>query len=163
MGISVWDLEPSADELLAARIASGWAPKHSELQAGDEVLGHAACIVEPPGIASPKRIYHVTTEAEWAAALAAGAYAADTLATEGFIHCSTRQQVLGVANVRFSGRAGLVLLEIDPAHVQPEIRYENLEGGEPRFPHIYGELCVDAVFAVHPFAPEDDGTFRLPA
>ena len=39
-------------------------------------------------------IYHITRRADWQAALAAHAYTADSLASEGFIHCSTAQQVL---------------------------------------------------------------------
>lgn len=109
------------------------------------------------------RIYHITTATEWEGAQREGAYAADSLPTEGFIHCSTRAQVLGVANTRFRGHSGLVLLEIDVAQVQPEIRYENLEGGEALFPHIYGPLGVDAVVAVHRFESGADGLFRLPA
>jgi hypothetical protein len=39
----VWDHHPSADELLNARLASGWRPRTSALQSGDVILGHAAC------------------------------------------------------------------------------------------------------------------------
>jgi len=41
----VWDHEPTADELLDARVAQGWTPTASELQSGDAILGHAACLV----------------------------------------------------------------------------------------------------------------------
>jgi hypothetical protein len=37
----VWDHRPSADELLAARVARGWTPRTSALQDGERVLGHA--------------------------------------------------------------------------------------------------------------------------
>jgi hypothetical protein len=43
--VSVWDHDPDADELLAARVARGWTPTPSELQSGEVVLGHAACLV----------------------------------------------------------------------------------------------------------------------
>ena len=46
-GVSVWDHAPSADELLAARVARGWRPTASALKTGDTVLGHAACLVSP--------------------------------------------------------------------------------------------------------------------
>ena len=45
----------------------------------------------------------------------------------------------------------LVLLVIDPARVDAEIRYERPDGAAERFPHIYGPLRVDAVVAVVPF------------
>ena len=84
-------------------------------------------------------------------------------ATDGFIHCSTRDQVIAVANARFRGQPGLILLLIDTDKVRPEIVYENLEGGADLFPHIYGELNTDAVGEVAPFEPGDDGYFQLPS
>jgi hypothetical protein len=39
----VWDHRPSADELLAARIAAGWRPTATGTVDGPRVLGHAAC------------------------------------------------------------------------------------------------------------------------
>jgi hypothetical protein len=41
----VWDHAPSASELLDTRLARGWTPTASALQAGDRVLGYAACAV----------------------------------------------------------------------------------------------------------------------
>ena len=74
-------------------------------------------------------IYHITRKTDWEMALAAGSYAADSLATEGFIHCSTAQQVIATANRLFKGRRDLMLLSIDTDRVNAEIRHENLEGG----------------------------------
>jgi uncharacterized protein (DUF952 family) len=107
-------------------------------------------------------IFHIAARADWAAAQAAGAYTADSLASEGFIHCSTAAQVIATANRIFKGRHDLVLLSIDSARVKPEIRYENLEGGTQLFPHIYGALAIDAVIAVHDFPPSADGSFVMP-
>jgi uncharacterized protein (DUF952 family) len=107
-------------------------------------------------------IFHITRKADWDAALAAGSYNADSLASEGFIHCSTAQQVIGTANRIFRGRRDLVLLSIDTARVGPEIRYENPEGGGNLFPHIYGALAPGAVMAVCDFPPRDDGLLELP-
>jgi len=39
------------------------------------------------------------------------------------------------------------------------VRYENLEGGEQLFPHVYGAIPVTAIVDVVPFKPVDDGTF----
>jgi uncharacterized protein (DUF952 family) len=106
-------------------------------------------------------ILHITTRPEWDSAHAEGAYRADTLSSEGFIHASTREQVLGVADARFRGRADLVLLVIDPDRVQPELRWEESEPGQPPFPHVYGPLNVDAVVDVIAF-PEAPEGFGLP-
>ena len=108
-------------------------------------------------------IHHITRKSDWDTALASGSYTADSLATEGFIHCSTAQQVIATANRIFKGRSDLVLLCVDTTKVKVEIRYENLEGGKDLFPHIYGALEIAAVIAVHDFPPRDDGSFELPS
>jgi uncharacterized protein (DUF952 family) len=106
-------------------------------------------------------IYHIAAQAAWAAAQSAGAYTADSLASEGFIHCSTGAQVLGTAGRFFAGRRDLVLLAIDPQRLTAELRYEE---GEPGvlFPHLYGPLDLRAVVGAHPFAPAADGSFAMP-
>jgi uncharacterized protein (DUF952 family) len=107
-------------------------------------------------------IYHITSASNWAAARRQGSYAADTLASQGFIHCSKPSQIITVANRYYAGQRGLVLLAIAPAQVEAEIRFENLEGGSELFPHIYGPLNLDAVTMVLPFEPGSDGAFSLP-
>ncbi len=106
-------------------------------------------------------ILHIATREGWEQAQRRGVYHGDTLAAEGFIHCSTPHQVARVANARFRGVTGLVLLCIDPSQVGPEIRYEESEPDE-RFPHIYGPLNADAVSNVVAFEPGPDGTFIVP-
>lgn len=107
-------------------------------------------------------LYHITSQADWARARMEGEYTADSLATQGFIHCSTRTQVLEVANALFGGRSDLVLLLIDASRLRAPVRYENLEGGAQLFPHLYGSLNLDAVVQVLPFRPDSEGKFRLP-
>ena len=107
-------------------------------------------------------IYHITRAADWAGARREGLYSADTLASQGFIHCSKLGQIIAVANRYYSGQRGLVLLAILTTRVEAEIRYENLEGGSELFPHIYGPLNLDAVKMALPFEPGPDGTFKMP-
>ena len=107
-------------------------------------------------------IYHITPRKDWEAARAASTYAADSLATEGFIHCSTAEQVIATADRLFRGRADLVLLCIDTTRVNAEIRYENLEGGASFFPHVYGALDAHSIIAAHSFPSRGDGSFELP-
>jgi uncharacterized protein (DUF952 family) len=108
-------------------------------------------------------IFHITSRAAWESALGAGIYEADSLSTEGFIHCSTADQYNWVGNQRFRGRLDLVLLHIDPTRLRSEVRYENLEGGATLFPHVYGAIPIGAVLNVTPFLPGTDGTFSDPA
>jgi uncharacterized protein (DUF952 family) len=107
-------------------------------------------------------ILHIARQDDWEKARRAGSYQAGTLASQGFIHCSTPEQVVPVANALFPGQEDLVLLCIDTRKTGAEIRHENLEGGEELFPHVYGPLDVEAVVRVLKFKPEPDGTFTLP-
>ena len=105
-------------------------------------------------------ILHIATRAVWDAAQHAGEYRADSLSSEGFIHCSTPQQVLGPANAFYRGQLDLVLLVIDPAKLHAPLRYEVAD--HDLFPHVYGPLNLDAVINVVPFPPREDGAFALP-
>ncbi|HEX8495222.1 MAG TPA: hypothetical protein VF658_20595 [Pyrinomonadaceae bacterium] len=43
--VAVWDHYPTADELLGARLESGWTPTPSALKDGDAVVGHACKVL----------------------------------------------------------------------------------------------------------------------
>lgn len=107
-------------------------------------------------------VYHIAERDTWRAAVAPSGYVDASLSAEGFIHCSTPEQVLHVANAFFRGRTGLVLLTIDTSRLRAEIRYENLEGGTELYPHLYGPLNLDAVVSAVPFEPDETGRFVLP-
>ncbi len=111
-------------------------------------------------------IFHIARQATWASRAeqsAAGYYRPEMFPVDGFVHCSTREQVVKVADIRFRGQKGLVLLCIDTERVTAEVRYENLEGGHELFPHIYGEINTNAVVQIAAFEPGVDGYFALPA
>ena len=108
-------------------------------------------------------ILHITPRSAWAAAQTTGYYRGDTLETEGFIHCSTIDQVLGPANTRFHGQQDLLLLRIDSNKVHSNIIYEDCYESGDEFPHIYGPLNLDAVIEVIDFLPNPDGSFSLPS
>ncbi len=104
-------------------------------------------------------VFHLTTREAWEEAVVQGRYRADSLATEGFIHCSDADQFVWVANTRFRGRTDLILLHISEDRLGADVRRENLEGGDALFPHIYGPFAVDAVVGVSAFTPSADGRF----
>jgi uncharacterized protein (DUF952 family) len=108
-------------------------------------------------------ILHATSRAAWDEAREAGTYTAPSLASEGFIHCSTPEQMRRVADSILRGQAGLVLLCIDDVRVSADVRYEGYREDGPRFPHVYGPLNLDAIVEVVDFPPGSDGTFDLPA
>ncbi len=104
-------------------------------------------------------ILHLCPRSAWEDAQIQGAYRADSLESEGFIHCSRPEQVLRVANAYYRGQPDMLLLWIDPQKVTSEIRWE--ASGKDTFPHIYGPLNLEAVIGVRDFPPEEDGGFRV--
>ncbi|MBW4689539.1 MAG: DUF952 domain-containing protein [Komarekiella atlantica HA4396-MV6] len=106
-------------------------------------------------------ILHITKRQQWQEANIIEKYRAESLDSEGFIHCSKATQIVKVANSFFPKQQDLVLLFIDSDKVQAEIRYEEAEIGE-LFPHVYGELNIDAVYKVIDFEAGEDGFFVLP-
>jgi uncharacterized protein (DUF952 family) len=114
-----------------------------------------------------KVIYHITTPAAWADAQAAGEVRAESLATEGFIHCSRRAQLLAVANRFFPGEGDLLVLAIDENAVAQWLVNEGPDGeGDPfseqSFPHIYGPIPLAAVVATAPLSAGSDSSFEWP-
>ena len=103
-------------------------------------------------------IVHICTFDNWQIAQKDGLYQADSLTSEGFIHCSRPDQALGVANRYFNQVPDLVLLWIDLDKVETEIRWEPSEGEV--YPHLYGALKLDAVLAVRDLHPDPDGLYR---
>lgn len=108
-------------------------------------------------------ILHATYRTAWSAAQKSGTYAADSLAGQGFIHCSKPSQILRVANLFYAGQHGLVLLVIDPARLAHELRWEpGADQPTDLFPHIHGPINLDAVVSILDFEPDADGKFHLP-
>ncbi|MEO1654529.1 MAG: DUF952 domain-containing protein [Bacteroidota bacterium] len=106
-------------------------------------------------------IFHICHRDAWQKAQGQKNYHPPSIEEEGFIHCSTLEQVVSTANLLFRGEANLLLLSIDPDKVGPEIKYENTTGGHILFPHIYGALNLDAVVGSAPFIANQDGYFEL--
>jgi uncharacterized protein (DUF952 family) len=110
-----------------------------------------------------EHILHATSLAAWSAAQAGGKYSADSLAGEGFIHCSKVDQILRVADNFYRGQRGLVLLVIDPGQLTSKLRWEpGTDLASELFPHIYGPINLEAVVEVFDFEPAADGKFHLP-
>lgn len=107
-------------------------------------------------------IYSIISRGAWEEVSKAEVYAPESLQKEGFIHCSTKEQIPWVASQYYAGRTDLVLLGIDEKALKPELVYEDLYDLNELFPHIYGELNLDAVQKVIPFGPNEDGTFAFP-
>jgi uncharacterized protein (DUF952 family) len=116
-------------------------------------------------------IFHIVDLAAWDEARSIGLYEPPSLHTEGFIHFSTADQVLRVADNFYRSQPGLGLLVVDTDRLTSPLKWEapahpvtvEMPPGEGElFPHLYGPLNVDAATRVLDFPAEPDGTFRLP-
>jgi len=115
-------------------------------------------------------ILHITSQTAWTEAQAKGEYTAPSLATEGFIHCSTLSQVLSVADNFYKGQTGLILLVIGPTLLSSTLNWEPPSGGTPPpgvpagelFPHVFGAINLNAVIKIVDLESNEDGTFILP-
>ena len=115
-------------------------------------------------------IYHITSRSAWSEAHQSGEYRAESLDTEGFIHCSTGSQVLPVVEKFYIGQADLLLLMIDPSLLSADLKWEPPSGGTPPpgvpegdlFPHIYGPINLNAVVKAVDLESNPDGHYNLP-
>ena len=107
-------------------------------------------------------IYHMLPATVWARQASDEAYAGDTLASEGFIHCTDQPaRLVWVANRFYRQQAvDFLILCIEPTRVQAEIKWEQAD--QQIFPHIYGPLNQDAVVNVVQFPRDAAGAFLLP-
>lgn len=85
-------------------------------------------------------LLHVTDQAKWAAAAAAGRIPRPP---GGFIHLCSQAQLDFVLSRHFAGAEGLVLLTLDPTGL--DIRWEASEPEMPPFPHLYADLRCGCV------------------
>ena len=114
-------------------------------------------------------IYHLTFRKSWRYALATGPYKAKSLEKEGFIHCSTMEQLVPVAMDFFQARRKLTILVIDETKLTSPVKWEKASGGPPpgvpinaKFPHIYGPINHDAVTKTLDMERNADDVFVLP-
>ena len=95
-------------------------------------------------------IFHIAVAEDVDNAAQTGRYHCDSLGSEGFVHCCQPEQLEGVIERYYSGVTGLMLLHIDSDSLVPDLVYENTVGGEDLFPHVYGEINMDAVVQIVP-------------
>jgi uncharacterized protein (DUF952 family) len=108
-----------------------------------------------------RRIYHLVPRAVWEREPDLP-YRADSLATEGFIHCSNADQAARSANRFFADAADLLVLHLDAGRLGDLLRDEPAGDGE-LFPHVHGPLDRAAVLAVEPLRRGADGRWVFPA
>ena len=93
-------------------------------------------------------IYHVTTKQDWELAIKKGFFDEPSLYSEGFIHNSTEAQVNGVLERYYKNQTDLLLLHIDESRLVPELKYELAPSVNELFPHVFGNINLDAVVKI---------------
>ena len=89
-------------------------------------------------------IYHIVLPQIWEQVRNEPLYRHESLAAEGFIHCSYEDQLEAVIERYYSDRDELVVLTIDTDKLTARLVAEPSTGGEI-YPHIYGPLNMTAV------------------
>jgi len=108
-------------------------------------------------------LFHIARAADWHQAKRDGAYRISTLGKrldeQGYIHLSFAPQVKPVADRVYRGMGDLLLLELEPGRLTAPVVVEPGDGTDERFPHLYGELPIDAVIAAGGYRPDSEGHF----
>jgi uncharacterized protein (DUF952 family) len=79
---------------------------------------------------------------------------------DGFVHLSTAEQVKETAAKHYASETELLLLEIRSEQLEG-LRFEPSRGGA-LFPHVYANIPLSAVRAVHELVGSVPGVFRWP-
>ena len=93
-------------------------------------------------------IYHLTQKRNWENALTRGFYDAESLYSEGFIHCSEKEQVHASLERYFKNQSEILVLTIDTSKLQSHLQYDYSNSVNQNFPHVYGPINIDAVIDV---------------
>lgn len=88
-------------------------------------------------------IYHLVLPEKWAA-FDSDLYEADSLHSEGFIHCSFASQLDAVIDRYYSNVARVIVLEIDTDLLMSRTLNE-MSTGHEIYPHIYGPINRKAI------------------
>jgi uncharacterized protein (DUF952 family) len=103
-------------------------------------------------------IYHTVSPEDWAKFADLTHYKAESLESEGFIHCSTDAQLLGVVERFYGNVANLLALHIDESLLDCELKYETALGTDQQYPHIFGPIVKTAIVQVE--AIKTDGLIK---
>jgi uncharacterized protein (DUF952 family) len=107
-------------------------------------------------------IYKICPAPLWREAEIAGKFRGSPVdVVDGFIHFSTAAQAAETAARHFAGQSDLLLISVDAAKLDAELRWEPSRGGA-LFPHLYGDLDLAAVTKVDALPLGADGTHKFP-
>ena len=105
--------------------------------------------------------YKLVDRAEWAAALAAGAYAGSAVdLADGYIHMSTAAQLAETARRHYGGKTDLVLVEVALAPLGEALKWEASRGGD-LFPHLFAPLPATTDASQRGLSVDAEGVMRF--
>ncbi|MDC0442667.1 DUF952 domain-containing protein [Gammaproteobacteria bacterium] len=113
-------------------------------------------------ISLDNHIYKVLTLKEWERAQASGVIITDLDKKDGFIHLSTATQLNATLSLYFSKEDSVVLLQIDHAQMNDQLKFEApIQPGNrtSSFPHYYGDLNTNFVSEIWHL---NRGAFEIP-
>lgn len=107
-------------------------------------------------------VYKICSAEDWRKAVREGRYCgAEIDLRDGFIHLSAPDQVRETAFLHMRGIGGLVLVSVAADRLGTSLKWETSRGGQ-LFPHLYGELPLEAVTDTRPLPLGDDGRHVFP-
>jgi uncharacterized protein (DUF952 family) len=107
-------------------------------------------------------IFKIVHTDEWRAAESSGVYGGSAKdKADGFLHFSTEEQVMGTLNRYYAGANDLILVAVDTNSLGDAVKYEPSTAGA-LYPHLHGDLPLNAVKWSRPIARDAEGAFLLP-
>jgi uncharacterized protein (DUF952 family) len=110
-------------------------------------------------------IYHLVVGAAWDTRDPGAPYAPASLASEGFVHASTIEQVVATAHRYYDEEQDLRVLCIDEDALTVPVRYEPPSGppraGRELYPHVYGPIEPRAIVRVIRLERDAAGRFAF--
>lgn len=100
-------------------------------------------------------IYHIVAPEVWENFKDKDFYEAESLRTEGFIHCSFRGQLEAVLQRYYEDAEKILVLEIETEKLVSKPVEEPSTGGEI-YPHIYGTINREAIVGITERSPMFD-------
>ena len=92
-------------------------------------------------------IYHIVLPEVWEKFKDENFYEADSLKTEGFIHCSFAEQLETVLHRYYKNVERVLVMEIETEKLTSKLVEEPSTGGEI-YPHIYGKINAEAIIKI---------------
>jgi uncharacterized protein (DUF952 family) len=92
-------------------------------------------------------IYHIVLPRVWAQFEDKEFYEAESLQTEGFIHCSFADQINLVLERYYKNAKTVLILTIESEKLKSKLVAEPSTNNEI-YPHIYGEINRDAIIKI---------------